>query len=455
MPDLPSFPEDHWEDLLDLIEQGKVLPILGNDAVSYGPADQPLLPTLARELARHLRLPDGSLPAHPSLSEVVQEHLKRNGERNPVYSRLQRILREPRFTPGTALRALAQIDGFRLFLTTTFDGLLAQALQEARHPAQVDSIAFWPGAVVKDLPCRANHLSTTTVFHLLGKASSMPGEYVAWEEDLLDFLFELPRHLGTDSMRHLSADLRSHAVLTIGLGFSDWITRLLLRITRQEPLSRLSLHSWLAEGPPDSVPRSMVMFFGGVSRNIQVVECEPARFASELARRWRSRHPVSSNRAVDERSQSTAHVFLSYAREDEAAARRIKHTLEEHGVDVYYDRERLGPGINFHHELEDQVRRHCSVFLSVVSPTTEAAHGDNYYRRERFWASSRGEAWSDKERERFYLPLLIHETPPLTIEQEPRLFAGAQWNHCPAGAVDDILAGRIAQLQRDYRRSRQ
>jgi hypothetical protein len=35
----------------------------------------------------------------------------------------------------------------------------------------------------------------------------------------------------------------------------------------------------------------MVMFFGGVSRSIKVIECEPAAFASELARRWQERHP--------------------------------------------------------------------------------------------------------------------------------------------------------------------
>jgi hypothetical protein len=52
---------------------------------------------------------------------------------------------------------------------------------------------------------------------MLGRVSVVAGEFVAWEEDILDFLCELPRHLSTNVMKHLSNDLKSHALLMIGL----------------------------------------------------------------------------------------------------------------------------------------------------------------------------------------------------------------------------------------------
>jgi hypothetical protein len=255
-------------------------------------------------------------------------------------------------------------------------------------------------------------------------------------------------------MKHLGNDLKSHALLLLGLNFSDWLTRLFLRVSRQDPLSRVTLASWLADGPSGAVAQSMVMFFGGVSRNIKVIECEPAAFASELARRWQERHPAPVGpTGFDAASGMRGLVFVSYAREDEGAARTLAEGLKEHGCDVYLDRERLGAGINFHFQLEDQVRRYCGLFLSVISPTTESAVGDNYFRRERYWASKRAEGYSDAERGEFYLPVLIHPVPPEGIRQEPRIFSGCQWNHLAGGAPSAEFGRTVAELQRKYRGS--
>ena len=453
------FSDDQWDDLLDFIEQGKVLPIIGGGAAVFGKDEQPLYSWLARELAQKLQLSLDSSSGELAISEVAQRHIIGGGERNAIYSRLHRILKNVPLEPGAALLHLAEIDAFQLFLTTTFDPLLERALNRVRfggaERTRVES--FFPGSAHKDLPSRASDLSTPTVYHLLGRVSVAAGEFVAWEEDLLDFLFELPRHLGTDTMRNLSADLRSNALLAIGLNFSDWIVRLLLRITRQDPLSRVSLHSWLAEGPPERVPQSMVLFFGGVSKSINVIECHPPSFAAELTRRWRQRHPVPNEVAAEHGEFVTLPagpaglVFLSYAREDESAARRIKADLEAAGCAVYFDRDRLGGGMNFHYQLEDQVSKYCAVFISVVSLFTESAVGDNYFRRERYWASERAKSFSDAEREEFYLPFLVHEQRPQKLQHEPRIFSGCQWNHCPGGTVAGPLARRVADLQHKFR----
>ncbi len=448
--------DDFWEDLLDFIEQGKVIPVIGEHAVTFGEANEALYPWLAQELARRLGVNGARLASPPTLNDVAREHLLAGGERNAIYTRLSRILREGCPQPGETLRYLAGIAAFNLYLSTTFDPLLERALNAVRFDGEVATRtqAFFPGAANKDLPARRAELAGVTVYHVLGKVSVAAGEFVAWEEDLLDFICELPRHLSTDVMKHLGNDLKSHALLLIGLNFSDWLTRLFLRVSRQDPLSRVTLASWFADGPPGSVPQSMVMFFGGVSRSIKVIECDPAAFASELAGYWQKRHPATVGPGrFDGTTGPRGLVFISYAREDEAGARSLAEGLKAQGCDVYFDRERLGTGINFHFQLEDQVRKHCGLFLSVISSTTESAVGDNYFRRERYWASKRAEGYSDAERGEFYLPVLIHPVLPAGIRQEPRIFSGCQWNHLPCGTPNLEFGRTVAELQRKYRGS--
>ena len=92
------------------------------------------------------------------------------------------------------------------------------------------------------------------------------------------------------------------------------------------------------------------------------------------------------------------------------------------------------------------------IATSIISPATEGAVGDNYFRRERYWASQRAEGYSDAERGEFYLPVLIHAALPADIRQEPRIFSGCQWNHMPGGIITPEFGRLVAELQRKYRK---
>jgi len=443
----PPFLDGDWDDLLDQVERGNVIPLIGEGAVTFGPANQRLHPTLAIELAKALEIDRSRLSVEPSVSEVARQHLIQGGERNRIYSRLDRILQATKFVPGATLTQLADIEAFLLYVSTTFDPLLHDALCQVRTRCAV--AGFYPGALEKDLPSRAARLEDPTVYHLLGRSSVVAGEFVAWEEDLLDFLCSLPQHLGSDTTRNLSTDLRAHSLLAIGLQFSDWVLRFLLRITRQDALSRVTPYSWLAEGASSEQLQATVLFFGSVSKSIKVVQCEtPAEFVAELHRRWRARHRRSPS-APPLLAGGRGLVFISYAREDEAAARQVERSLRNQGCTVYFDQERLGAGQNYHHQLEEQVSRDCAVFVSIVSEFTESALGDRYFRRERNWAAKRLEAFAPIDQPKFYIPLVIHERRPKDILREPRETKNFQRIECPQGAISAEAARKIRKLQLD------
>ena len=156
----PIATEDFWEDLLDFTEQGKVIPVIGEHAVTFGESNEPLYPWLAAELANRLGVNGPRLTADLTLNDVAREHLLARGERNAIYSRLSRILRERCPVPGKTLRELAGIAAFNLYLSTTFDPLLERALNAVRFGG-VESTrtqAFFPGAVAKTFPHAAPSL---------------------------------------------------------------------------------------------------------------------------------------------------------------------------------------------------------------------------------------------------------------------------------------------------------
>ncbi len=446
-----SIDSDFWEDLLDFIENGKVIPVVGEGVVTFGDDDRNLYAALATGLAEKLQVPANTLPAKPTLNDVVCRHLLNGGARNIIYSRLQRLLRDEAPTPGSALRDLASISAFNLFLSTTFDPLLENALNTERYGGKplTQRLSFFPEAAAKDLPARKAALTRATVYHLLGEVSPSP-EYVVWEEDALEFICALHQNLPV--MEKLARDLKEHGLLVLGLNFSDWLVRFFLRITKQSRLSESRSNTEvLAVGPDQVASENMVMFFGGVSRNIHVVSCEPTEFIAELARRWREKHPPADAgefAPLPEVEMPSGAIFLSYAREDEEAARRLKAGLERYGCIVWYDRERLKPGGNWHNNLREEVQGRCALFLSVISQTTETAPV-GYFHQERNWAAEWQAMFS--EGEEFYIPVVIDESP-LATRREPRSFRNVQATHLPGGEVTEDFGQHLRQLM-DKRRA--
>src|SRR3954469_4060484 len=229
---MADVPESFWDNLLDYVQEGTVIPVIGSELVTVreGEQDVPLDGWLARRLAADLGLTT-ELPAGFTLNEVVSLHLRRRGEREELYPRIHRLLRNAALPPPEPLRALASIPGFNLLVSLTFDSLLADAFGTS---LQIQQIAYSP-STVRDLPVPKKGLWQPVVFHLLGKASASP-DYAICDEDLLEFLHGLQ-----DRQRQpktLFDELRGNHLLFLGCGFGDWLARFFLRTARSLELSQ-------------------------------------------------------------------------------------------------------------------------------------------------------------------------------------------------------------------------
>ena len=175
------------------------------------------------------------LPQPYTLNDVVCWFLAARGRREEAYVRLRGILKDAPFEPPPALRRLAAIEDFDLFVTTTFDSLLETAINLERFGGapSTDVLAYAPNRVA-DLPTERDRLQRPVVYHLFGRLSASP-TYVISDEDLLEFICALQsEHLSPEKLFH---ELEHSHLLFIGSNFSNWLARLFLRMAKRQRLS--------------------------------------------------------------------------------------------------------------------------------------------------------------------------------------------------------------------------
>ena len=134
-------------------------------------------------------------------------------------------------------------------------------------------------------------------------------------------------------------------------------------------------------------------------------------------------------------------VFLSYASQDVAAARRICAALRAGGIEVWFDQDNLSSGDPWDTSIRRQIRS-CALFVPVVSSRTQA-RDEGYFRREWRLAADRSHDVADGEP--FLLPVTIDDVAPGEA-RVPTAFFGAHWTHLPDGEVPEAFVRRVRKL---------
>ena len=99
-------------------------------------------------------------------------------------------------------------------------------------------------------------------------------------------------------------------------------------------------------------------------------------------------------------------IFLSYAREDADAARRIADALRAFGIEVWFDQNELRGGDEWDARIREQIRT-CRLFLPVISAHTQGRR-EGYFRRE--WKLAADRTHDMAGGSAFLLPIIVDET---------------------------------------------
>jgi hypothetical protein len=463
--------ETFLDDLLEFVEDGKVVPIVGEELlrVRQDGDEIPLYRYIADKLAERLEIPATSLPPEPSLNAVVCHYLQTGGVPEEVYPKIRPILNQARFAPPEALLQLARIDRFKLFVTLTFDSLLAAAIDQVRTVGRALELAYSPKNA-QDLPGPLDDLRQPVVYHLFGKLSSQP-DFVITEEDMLEFLHHMQAKSAT--AEHLFDALRDNHLLFIGCAFPDWLSRFLLRIAKSRQLSLRRTEMELMVGSLANRDSDLVLFLRHFSPRTKIACCSPAEFVAELSARYENRGaslavgydvtpPPGDGASRGKPSGTTMQasggrgtaagmepgaIFISYAHEDQAAAGRLRDFLEEAGIDVWLDTRAIEPGDDWGRKIRRNIKN-CSYFMPLISAVA-TRRGEGYFRRE--WSLALDRAMDFADSVPFIIPVAIDDTDE-DADGVPDRFLKAQWARLPGGGANEAFRRRMVALVRDYRK---
>lgn len=453
---LSTFKERNWNRLLDDIEAGQVIPIVGPElaVASFGPERSSLYRHVARMLAESLDEVDESVLAQNyGIGDVSAAMVRNYGELDDVYSEIRHIMREQEWPVPESLKHLAGIRHFDTFVSMTFDSLLEEAVRDVRG-TDVESLAYssLDQRVVDVDPRRAGR---STVYQMFGQLSHPP-DYVVTEEDQLRFTHLL--HSPDRRPVNLFDLMQSRKLLVIGCNFPNWLARFFLCCAKGDRLFYESLGSVFADGTSRH-DENFVMFLE--RRKGQVYhQGDAVEFVSELYDRWTERFGgaeldggVAENASISVAEPGETQdfagdsVFLSYASEDRSAAQTIREQLARVGVDVWFDQGALEPGDHFKDKILRSIEQ-ASVFLPLISQHT-LTNERRFFRLE--WKKAIEEADYRPDEPPFIQPVVIDTTDV----EDGHVPAAFRTRHCVRlenGRATDAFLKLMVRTIRSVRR---
>ena len=140
-------------------------------------------------------------------------------------------------------------------------------------------------------------------------------------------------------------------------------------------------------------------------------------------------------------SEPTKAVFLSYAREDTDAARRIAEALRGFGVEVWFDQSELRGGDAWDAKIKKQIRE-CALFLPIVSQKTQE-RTEGYFRRE--WKLAVDRTSDMAHGVAFIVPVVIDETREADAAV-PEEFMRYHWTRLAHGVPSPQFVEQVKKL---------
>lgn len=449
--------ERHWERLLADIQGHQVVPVIGPELLVMEVDGETLTlhDYLARELVKRLDLE--GLPEHPGFHEVVgafqeqQPTDRKRYEKDEIYYQIRSILEGRDWPVPEPLRQLAEIRHFELFVSTTFDTLMEQALDEVRGANRTRSFSYCKMEKVVDLPDDFRAEDGPAIFHFFGKVNPM-NDFSVTDEDILEYAHRLQSR---DLRPHnLFDQFRNKRLLTLGCSFPGWLTRFFLAAAKGDELFTVGVSGFLA----DELTWQDKELVGFLKRKRTEVcgKGGASEFVAELHKRWTAKfgkeidpghepEPTAGEEPPDMPADS---VFISFLRNDRDMAREVAARFRKAGIDVWFDETNLSPGDRY----ERKIARHifnCFAFVPLISQHSIERHAHpEFYRFE--WNKAIEAAEFRPKTLPFFLPVIVDDTNP-KAEGIPQEFRDGQM--LPVSRLDEVVNVTRDRI-RDRRRER-
>lgn len=343
---------EDWECLIDPIQTGKCILMLGPDAAGEQIDDhyKPLTEILANYLAEssHINEVAENVGISIDASNLAQVSLYYEMKtKRRVRPKVEEFYKKRQDYTSEFHEDLAALP-FQLTVTSTPDDMFYNALKKAnKYPMRAhydfsgnknDFIAGGTGTADKPL-----------VFYLYGTIEN-PNSLVLTENDFLDFLVKIAS--GNPPLpSNILSELRDKekSFLFLGFGFRYWYLRILLHILQIESKK----YSSFALEPFDvNRLRNTIYYFSESDYRIQIFNVELTRFAQELRSRYEKLSPASSSKPT---IRDAPTVFICHASEDKEYAEKLYKEIESRGFKPWLDKKNLRGGVLWDNQIEQTI----------------------------------------------------------------------------------------------------
>lgn len=449
----------NWADLVDAVQYEEYVPIVGRGMSVVDDAGTTFESLLVKELAGELSMQSETLPR--TLNELAigyvgqSEPQRWETRKNRLPKIIGNVLGRLDVATPPALLDLARISKFDVFVTTTQDTLLEQAIEEVRG-VQCLTLCNSLGTAIEDLPEQRGN--QPCVYHLFGafpRASGEIRDYAITEEDMLEYLHNFTR----EPKPNLLIDyLNDKEPMFLGCRLSDGVIRMLFRTlskTRLFPERSFKFIEKRSTQDPE-----LLLFLSGLSAEYHYTD--PCAFVSELSRRWVDEYGETETVSEEQPDAPTAapaaapapagapdggpsdnrySVFVSYRRADMEAVRTFVEALQSVGLSVWWDQDDIASG-DWKHKIKQGIRT-CPLFLPMLSRNAQAgestAMGEWNRALERLENVSRDVP--------YIIPILLDDIEEYA-EHIPPEFWDQNYYKAPGGRADPDTLEKIKQAFR-------
>ena len=367
--------QDRWKRLLDEIEEGNVIPVIGADLLT-----EPKLirvgdhaervENLHQQLVSYIAAQTNVQSTPRTFSQLVYDENYRQvvREEQKIYNLIYQLLSnvdkidEIDNRPSRLLMDLLGTKKFPFVITTSFTPVVEDAMREIWGDVKVLNFDNNPqnSTWERNGDIRSiSELKQPTVFYMFGKYcdNSRDVRFVVTDSDMMKFCSAWIR--GNGIPKNLTEALKNKYLLILGNNYSDWLFRFVWYGLRNSTTSGMKSDVVVK----DSAEESFKQFLCRLETFFQE---NPAEVVQRIKKEMDGRVHTSKPNDV----YTTYDVFISYSRSDNEVARTLYQALSEKGLKVWMDDKSIRPAESWREAISNGIHNTC-LFVPILSKNIE------------------------------------------------------------------------------------
>lgn len=365
--------KDRWEQLLNEIDDGNVIPVIGPDLLvnpkiikvdEKGERKENLHQQLISYIAAQTNVQ--SCPRTFSQLVYDENYKKMVRDDRKIYNLIHQILsninqiEDIDSKPSQLLTDLLGTKKFPFVITTSFTPIVENTMKEIWGNVNVlnfnndpQGSSFEKGGDIKS----PNDMKQPTVYYMFGKFcnNSKDSRFVVTDSDMMKFCSSWIK--GDGVPKNLTESMKKKYLLILGNNYSDWLFRFVwygLRSTTNDMKSDVVVNESAEESFKQFLERLETFFQEDPSEVIsRIKEDMEARALSDT---------LLASYDTD--------VFISYSRSDIAVAKNLYEKLNDTGLKVWFDNDSIKKAEDWEASIENGIKK-TRLFLPILSKNVE------------------------------------------------------------------------------------